>query len=67
MLCRWEHGTNAITFEYADALTRLYRASPAQLGLTARTPAIAAAAIRGWYGRYDDVTALLPTTNRDRD
>lgn len=51
MLCRWEHDDVAVCFEYATALVRLYRATPAQLGLGERTPAITLGALRACYGR----------------
>ena len=49
MLCRWEHGQTAPSLEYADALTYLYRATPDQLGLVERAPAMAATTRGGWY------------------
>lgn len=40
MLCRWEHGHAAPGIEYGQALSRLYRARPDQLGLPTRSPAV---------------------------
>lgn len=51
MLCRWEHDDVAVSFEYSAALVRLYRTTPAQLGLGERTPGITVAALRACYGR----------------
>lgn len=37
MLCRWEHGDTAPSAEYADALARVYEATPEELGLSTRS------------------------------
>lgn len=57
MLCRWEYGAVPPNAEYRDALTRLYRVSPDELGLAQRNGARGGGAVGGdWYGRYESVS-----------
>lgn len=53
MLTRWEHGTRAVSPEYAVMLCRLYRANPRELGLDTPRPTTPQAIMIGatdWYG-----------------
>jgi len=57
MLCRWEHGARTPIAEYRDALARLYRVSPVELGLAQRNgDRLGGAVGDDWYGRYQTVT-----------
>ncbi|MGH8902517.1 MAG: hypothetical protein ACRDYA_12765 [Egibacteraceae bacterium] len=54
MLCRWEHGELPPNAEYRNALCRLYRAGPEQLGLATRDTFPARG---GWYRLAPTMTA----------
>jgi hypothetical protein len=56
MLCRWEHGAVPPSVEYRDALSRLYRLPPAELGLQRRNGFSDAETVGdGWYRRAQTV------------
>jgi hypothetical protein len=57
MLCRWEHSRLPPSAEYSNALCRLYRAKPEQLGLVTRD---APKARGSWY-----LLSSTMTANRD--
>ncbi|MGH3857781.1 MAG: hypothetical protein ACRDR6_30685 [Pseudonocardiaceae bacterium] len=49
MLCRWEHGDITVSEEYGQALSRLYQASPRQLGLRGDS---VSRSVTGWQAEY---------------
>lgn len=62
MLCRWEHGDGAPSAEYADALCRLYQATPRELGLVGASPFIACDAVPIPRVADDALTAAANTS-----